>query len=58
MSWENLEKNYERYIEDLIDPNLDKGNKKFLSMLRRVQKNSSGVGRLKVDGKLISNSND
>ena len=53
-----IRKNYENYIEDLIDPSLDKGNKKLWSMVKRIRKGSSGVGPLKVDGKLISDSKE
>ena len=54
-----IRKNYENYIEDLIDPSLvDKGIPRNWSMVKRIKKDSSGVGPLKVDGKLISDSKE
>ena len=55
---QEIRRNYENYIEDLIDPNLDKGNKKLWFMVKRIKKDSSGVGPLKVDGRLISDSKE
>ena len=49
-----IRKNYNKYIEDLIDPSSDKGNKKLWSMVKRVKRDSSGVGPLKVNGELIT----
>ena len=37
-------KNYNKYIEDLIEPNSDKGNKKLWGMVKRIKRDSSGVG--------------
>ena len=42
-----IRKKYNKYIEDLIEPNLDKGNKKLWGMVKRIKRDSSGVGPLK-----------
>ena len=55
---ERNQKKYENYIEDLIDPSLDKGNKKLWSMVKRIKKDFTGVGPLKVDGRLIFDSKE
>ena len=47
-----------RPLVDLIDPSLDKENKKVLSMIKHIKNDSSGVGPLKVDCKLISDSKE
>ena len=53
-----IRKNYNTYIEDLIDPNTDKGNKKLWTLVKRIKRDSSGVGPLKIDGKLVSDSKE
>ena len=49
-----IRKKYNKYIEDLIEPNFDKGNKKLWGMVKRIKRDSSGVGPLKENGNLIS----
>ena len=49
-----IRKNYNKYIGDLIEPNLDKGNKKLWGMVKIIKSDSSGVGPLKENGNLIS----
>ena len=36
-----IRKNYNKYLEDIIDPETDKGNKKLWGMVKRLEKDSS-----------------
>ena len=49
-----IRKKYNKYIEDLIETNLDRGNKKHWGMVKSIKRDSSGVGPLKENGNLIS----
>jgi hypothetical protein len=49
-----IRNNYNTYIENGIDPNLDKGNKRLWGMVKRLKRDSSGVAPLKSGGKLMT----
>ena len=41
-------------MENIIDPDLDKGNKKLWGLVKRLRRDASSCSPLKVNGKLIS----
>ncbi len=46
-----IRRNYNNYIENIIDPNTDKG---LWGMVKQMKRDSSGVGPLKSEGKIIT----
>ena len=49
-----IRKNYNKYLEDIIDPETDKGNKKLWGMVKRLKKKLSSCSPLKAHGKLMN----
>ena len=51
-----IRKSYNSYMENIIDPNLDKGNTKWWGLVKSLRRDASSPGGapLKVNGKLIS----
>ena len=49
-----IRKNYNKYLEDIIDSETDKGNKKLWGMVKRLKQDSSSCSPLKANDKLIN----